>query len=268
MTPSPPSTPRLAWARRPTAAYARCIRREAGADPDPELASRQHRGYVEALREAGVRVEHVPAADHLPDACFVEDGAIVLDRRVVITRPGAAERRAELPELVAALSSVRPVVQLREPATLDGGDVMRLGDRLLVGRSRRTNDAGIEQLRAIAAEEGLSVVAVEVPPSVLHLKSVCSALDDRSVVLDATALAPAVLQALDLEVHAVPEPLGANVLALGDRVLVSASAPGTARLLAALGHRVVTVELSELHRGDGALSCLSLREPPPGGWSV
>ena len=254
--------------RAPTAAYARCLRRDDGPDPDAALAARQHAGYVAALREAGVAVEIVPPDDSLPDGCFVEDGAVILSAAVaVLSRPGAPSRRAEVASLEPALARALVLERLHEPATLDGGDVLRLGATLLVGRSSRTNDAGIEELRALAGPHGLEVVAVDVRAG-LHLKSACTALDARTVVVDPGALDPAVLEALGLRVYPVDEPLGANLLALGDRVLVSADAPRTAAWLEAEGRTVVRLPLSELHRGDGALSCLSLRRPPPGGWSV
>jgi dimethylargininase len=263
-----PATPIRAWVRAPTPAYARCLRQHGGTDPDAALAVQQHQGYVAALREAGITVEVLPPEDALPDACFVEDAAVILDTdTAVLSRPGAVSRRAEVATLEPALGRALALERLREPATLDGGDVLRLGDRLLVGRSSRTNDAGIEQLRAIGRAHGLEVVAVDVSAG-LHLKSACTALDARTVVVDPAALAPAVLEALGLVVHPVEEPLGANLLAFGDRVLVSADAPRTAAWLEASGRTVVRLPLSELHRGDGALSCLSLRRPPPGGWSV
>ena len=263
-----PATPTHAWVRSPTQAYARCLRRHDGPDPDAALATRQHAGYVAALREAGVAVEIVPPDEDLPDACFVEDAAVVLtDAVAVLSRPGAPSRLAEVAALEPVLGQMLALERLREPATLDGGDVLRLGSLLLVGRSSRTNDAGIEQLRALAGRHGLRVVAVDVEAG-LHLKSACTALDARTVLVDPTALAPRVLEALGLVAQPVAEPLGANVLALGDRVLVSADAPKTAAWLERAGHRVVRLPLSELHAGDGALSCLSLRRPPPGGWSV
>jgi dimethylargininase len=266
--PSEPATPTHAWVRAPTAAYARCLRQHDGPDPDAVLASRQHEGYVAALREAGIAVEIVPPEQSLPDACFVEDAAVILSHAVaVLSRPGAASRRAEVATLEPALGRTLELARLVEPATLDGGDVLRMGSRILVGRSSRTNDAGIEQLRALAGALELEVIALDVRAG-LHLKSACTALDERTVVVDPTALAPAVLQALGIVAHPVSEPVGANVLAFGDRVLVSTAAPQTAQWLEASGRTVVRVALSELHRGDGALSCLSLRRPPPGGWSV
>ncbi|MCX4245629.1 dimethylarginine dimethylaminohydrolase family protein [Paraliomyxa miuraensis] len=239
-----------------------------GPDPRVELAQRQHEDYVAALREAGIEIEVLAPEASLPDACFVEDAAVILSHDVaVLSRTGAPSRRDEVATLEPVLARRLTLHRLEAPATLDGGDVLRLGDRFLVGRSSRTNDAGIEQLRRFGEPLGLGVEAVDVAAG-LHLKSACTALDDRTVVVDPDALDPAVLEALGLVVHRVPEPVGANVLALGDRVLVSADAEGTATQLEASGRVVVRVPLSEIHRGDGALSCLSLRLPPPGGWSV
>ncbi len=266
--PSRPATPTLAWVRAPTPAYARCLRLHQGPDPDPELARQQHEGYVTALRQAGVQVEILPAEPEFPDACFVEDAAVILsDAVAVLSRPGAASRRDEVATLEPALGGTLALERLTAPATLDGGDVLRLGSRLLVGRSSRTNAAGIEQLQQLAGPLGLRVVPIEVRAG-LHLKSACTALDERTVLVDPLALDPAVLEALGILAHPVREPLGANVLALGDRVLVSADAPATARWLEESGRVVVRVALSALHEGDGALSCLSLRRPPAGGWSV
>lgn len=238
------------------------------AAPDVGRAIAQHEAYVAALRAAGVEVQRLRPAPTLPDACFVEDVAVVLDADVaVLTRPGAPSRRPECATVAPELSDVLGLRRMEAPATLDGGDVLRLGARLLVGRSSRTNDAGIEQLRRLAGDRGLEVHAIPLARG-LHLKSACTALDATTVLVDPRALDPRRLGDLGLDPHPVPEPLGANVLALGDRVLVSDAAPETARALEARGHAVVTLALSEFHRGDGALSCLSLRQPPPHAWSV
>ncbi len=241
---------------------------EAGEAPDVARAIEQHQGYVTQLRDAGIAVEVVPAADDQPDACFVEDGAVLLDHRVaVITRPGAPSRRAETADIERSLSGMMEIWRITAPATVDGGDVMRMGSRLFVGRSSRTNDAAVEQLRALGHRRGLTVRAVEVTAG-LHLKSACTVLDASTVLLDAEALSPSAFEAEGITAIAVPEPLGANVLALSDRILVSDAAPETAAWLRSRGDRVVQISLTEFHRGDGALSCLSLRRPPMGGWSV
>lgn len=266
--PVEPATPRRAWVRAPSDAYARCLRVDDTVTPDVDRALEQHHGYVAALRRAGVDVEILPPVAGLPDACFVEDVAVILDPEVaVLTRPGEAARRPEGAAIEPRLAEVFALERMQAPATLDGGDVLRLGARLLVGSSRRTNEAGFEQLRGLAALRGLEVLGIPVTAG-LHLKSACTALDATTVLVDEAALDPGLLRDLGLRVHAVPEPLGANVLALGDRVLVSAAAPKTARWLESRGHTVVRISLDEFHRGDGALSCLSLRQAAPGSWVV
>lgn len=266
---SSPATPERAWVRAPTEAFADCLRMHEEEGPRVDRAQTEHEGYVTALRAAGVQVEIISPAPGLPDACFVEDVAVILDHRaVVMTRPGAPARQREGAEVASRIAGrFEHVWSMQSPGTLDGGDVMRMGSHLYVGRSRRTNAEGIDQLRAFGERLDLTVQEIPVARG-LHLKSACTALDAHTVVVDPRALDPAVLQAEGLTTHAVPEPLGANVLTFGDRILVSAAAPRTAQWLESQGHTVVRIAVGEFHRGDGALSCLSLRQPPPADWSV
>ncbi len=234
---------------------------------DVGAAREEHARYVEALCDAGVSVVALPPEDSLPDAMFVEDTAVILGERALVTRPGAPSRRAETISIRTALAARLGVVDMQPPAQLDGGDVLRAGDALLVGLSERTNRAGIDVLRALGAELGLVTHVVELSAG-LHLKSACSLADEHTLLVHEGAFPLESLRALDVEVLSVSEPAGANVLALADRVLVSAAAPRTADLLARRGRPPVTLELSQVHAGDGALTCLSLRVAPPGHWVV
>ena len=255
-----PARPRRALVRAIDGAYARCLRSDP-APVDVDLARAQHAGYVAALEALGVEVTVLRADPAAPDGCFVEDVAVVLEDRALLTIPGAPSRRREVDAVGAALGGWAEVTRMRE-GTLDGGDVLRLGDRWLVGRSRRTDDAGVRELAAFVPGE---VTPVEVPAG-LHLKSAVTALDAETVVVDPGAMDPAALETLGLRVIGALEPEGANVLALGGVVLVSEAAPRTAEALEALRYSIRAIGLSEIHRGDGALSCLSLRLPPPGAW--
>jgi dimethylargininase len=250
------------------ASYDRCVR---GTDVaiDVERAQLQQGGYVELLRYLGVDVEVLPPDESFPDSCFVEDAAVVLDSRVVITRPGVASRRGE-GAFVWKLGEgdARYVLhEMQAPATLDGGDVLRVGARLFVGHTRRTNAAGIDFLADVARRDGLEVVPVDVEAG-LHLKSWVTVLDPERVVVwgDAVDLGP--LRARGVGCVVVPEPAGANVLALGSKIMISAAAPRTADLIESLGFAVHRDDVGELHKGDGALTCLSLRFAPPGCWCV
>src|SRR5215207_11281274 len=136
---------------------------------DAGVAARQHRGYCEALRECGARVVVLPAVEGLPDSVFVEDTAIVLDEVAVLTRPGVGSRRGEVRSIEPEVARLRPVVRVEPPATLEGGDVLRLGRTLYVGLSPRTNAEGAAALGRLVAPHGYEVVTVE-PRGCLHLK--------------------------------------------------------------------------------------------------
>lgn len=259
------STPAHAIVRAPSACYARCLRH----DPRPidvALARSQHDGYVVALREAGIDVQVLPELDS-PDAVFVEDTAVQLGDRALVTLPGAPSRWDELATIAEVLAARMTVIRMTEPARLDGGDVLRWRDGLLVGLSQRTNPEGLRQLAAVAGAVGLAVVPIEVR-SGLHLKSACSLADEGTLLVREGGFELGELARLGLEPLAVPEDAGANVLAFADRVLVSAAAPRTAELLAKRGLSPRVLELSEIHAGDGALSCMSLRFASPGQWVV
>lgn len=229
-------------------------------------AQEQQGAYAQALKEAGVRVVVLPAGPE-PDGCFTEDAAVVLGAQALATRPGAPTRRAEVRPVVGALVDLGLLVhRMGPPATLEGGDVLRSGDRLFVGLSKRSNEAGIAALAAVARPLGLRVVAVPVPDA-MHLKGAVTLAAEGLAVVDPCVLDPAVVAAWGLDVVEALEPVGANVLALGEgRVLVPAEAPATAAALEARGLRCRAVPGAEIHRADGRLTCLSLRLPRPGAW--
>jgi dimethylargininase len=188
---------------------------------------------------------------------FVEDAVVVFDDLAVITRPGAASRRDETEgaeEAVRALGL--RVVAIEPPATLDGGDVLKVGRTVYVGASARTSAEGIEQLRALLAPDAWEVVAVPVE-RVLHLKSAVTALSDGTIVGHRDHLGdPDAFERF----LAVPEPAGAHVVLIGgDEVLMSSDAPRTAELYRSLGYRPVTVDISEFEKLDGCVTCLSVR---------
>lgn len=232
----------------------------APAEPvDPMRADTQWDAYIGAFLEAGWQTAEVAPADRLPDGVFVEDAAVVFDDVALLARSGAESRRAETTTVADALRARGfTIYELEEPGTLDGGDVLQVGDTVYVGRSARTNAEGVRQLRELVA--GLPgerrVVAVPVTKA-LHLKSGATALPDGTVLLhpelvDSTEVFPRSI--------AVPEKSGANVVALSDtRILVPASAPQTAALIEDLGYETVVVDLGEFEKLDGSASCLSIR---------
>lgn len=150
---------------------------------DYARAVEEHEGFARVLRDLGLEVISLAGDAHYPDCCFVEDTAVVLDEVGVVTRPGAESRRGETSVVSEALAAWRPVVTVEPPGTLEGGDVLVMGRKIFVGRSRRTNAAGIQALRAVVSPHGYDVVPVAVT-GCLHLKSAVTALGEGSVIVN------------------------------------------------------------------------------------
>jgi dimethylargininase len=239
---------------------------------DVPRARAQHAAYRAALEASGAAVTELPADERLPDCVFVEDTAVVSGRPgeagglALITRPGAPSRRGETDAVAAALGRHLELARVEEPATLDGGDCMRLGATLYIGRSARTNAAGIARAEAVLAPRGLRIVAVELPPGVLHLKCVCSPLGDGRVLLAEGTLPPGLFDAAIVWVPA-EERYAANAVAIGadgsdgadvTHVIAAAEYPRTLEALAAAGLRVHPVPTSEVRKADGSLTCQSI----------
>jgi dimethylargininase len=224
---------------------------------DLERAVRQHADYVRVLRELGLDVLSLPADAAYPDCCFVEDIAIVLDELAVITRPGAESRRGESPVVALSLATFRHVLTVQPPSTIDGGDVLVVGRKIFVGRTLRTNDAGIESLRAIVSPHGYDVVGVPVK-GCLHLKSAVTALDDHTLVANPAWIDRESFPGFEIVPVPAQEPGGANVLPIRGRVLVSAGSPLTRALLEKRGSNVIPVHISEFEKAEAAVTCKSL----------
>lgn len=220
-------------------------------------AARQHAGYETVLEELGCRILRVPPADHLPDSVFVEDTAVVVDEAAIMTRPGAASRRSEVDAVADVLGAHRPIHWIQAPGTLDGGDVLRIGRSVWVGRSERTNRAGVQQLRSVLESFGYRVTEVAVEWC-LHLKSAVTALSDRALVVNPKWVDPARFSGYEVIPVDPAEPHAANVLRVGDAVVMPADYPRTRERIAAVGIGVVTVDVSELLKAEGGVTCCSI----------
>jgi dimethylargininase len=224
---------------------------------DVTLACRQWDAYVQTLTEHGWSLVEVPPADDCPDGVFIEDTMVVYKNVAVIARSGAESRR---PEIVAAEKVVESLGyslnRIRPPGTLDGGDVLKVGDTVYVGRGGRTNAAGVAQLRAILTPLGAKVVAVPIS-KVLHLKSAVTALPDGTVI----GYLPLVDDVLLFDRFVpVPEESGAHVVDLGaGKLLTAADCPASIELFTELGYQPVPVDISEFQKLEGCVTCLSVR---------
>ena len=224
---------------------------------DADLAARQWARYVDVFRGLGWSVRELPPADAHPDGVFVEDAVVVFDGLMVLTRPGALSRRGEIDSMrPVAEAAGREVAEIAGPGTLEGGDILKVGRTVYVGRTARTNAEGAAQLRALLEPRGWRVVEVPVTRA-LHLKSAVTALPDGTVIGYAPLVDdPSVFESF----LAVPEAEGTAVVVLDETtVLLSESAPGTAELLRGRGLTVRTTPVTEFEKLEGCVTCLSVR---------
>ena len=247
-----------ALVRRPGPQLAEGLVTHIDRTPVDELrALEQWHVYVAAMEAYGWTTIEVPPADDCPDAVFVEDTVVMFRNVAVITRPGADSRKPEIIEVEKVLAGLGcSLNSIEAPGTLDGGDVLKIGDTVYVGRGGRTNAEGVRQLRAILGPLGATVVAVPLA-RVLHLKSAVTALPDGTVIgypplVDDPQFFPRFL--------AVPEESGAHVVDLGEgRLLMAADAPLSAALFTDLGYEPVVIDIGEFEKLEGCVTCLSVR---------
>jgi dimethylargininase len=224
---------------------------------DLRKAQAQHRAYEQVLRDLGARVISLPAEPMLPDSMFVEDPAIVLDEVAVILPLGTESRRAEADSLAKEIANYRKLEFVRLPGTLEGGDILRIGRKVFVGLSRRSNEEGIRQLREIAAPHGYEVIAVPVT-GCLHLKSAVTSLGRNTLLANREWFETAAFAGYDWIDVDPAEPHAANALALGNTVIFPASFPRTHARMEAKGFHITPIDISELQKAESGLTCSSL----------
>lgn len=217
----------------------------------------QHRSYEECLKDIGCKVIRLPAELEFPDSMFVEDTAIVLDEIAVITRPGAASRRGETSSIATALSSYRKLFHIEAPGTIDGGDVLRIGKTLYIGMSGRSNPEGSAQMQRVVSLFGYQVVNVEVT-GCLHLKSAITQASKDSVLINPAWVDGKYFKDVRFVEVDISEPEGANGLFENGSLLYSSSFPKTRKKLIAEGMSLRTLDVSEIAKAEGALTCCSL----------
>ncbi len=229
--------------------------------PDYELALKQHDAYIEALKQCDVDVTILPADERYPDSCFVEDPALITRKCAIITNPGAGTRKGETAEIIDAIRQFFPedkIEHITEPGTLEGGDVMMVGDHFFVGRSARTNEEGIRQLTEILAKYGLT--CSEVPLyEVLHLKTGVNYLENGNMLVSGEFVEKPDFAEYNKYIIPEEEAYAANCIWVNDTVIVPEGYPAVLEAVKSMGYKTLTVDTSEYRKLDGGLSCLSLR---------
>ena len=252
----------IAFTRAVSPAIIRCELTHLAREPiDVARARAQHADYEALLERLGCDVRRVlPLPDH-PDAVFIEDTAVVLPTLAVITRPGAESRREEVEAVAEALAPHRPLARITAPGTLDGGDVLRAARTLFVGRTPRSNDAGIAQLAAFAAPHGFTMRAVDVT-GCLHLKSAVTAVADDTLLINPAWVRAETFAGWRLIEVDPSEPMGANAVRVGGALVYGSAYPLTRARLEAAGLTVHTVDASEVAKAEGAVTCCSVIVEP------
>jgi len=228
---------------------------------DAVRAAAQHAAYETALRAAGLEIARLPELADDPDAVFVEDTAILLGEHAVITRPGAASRAGETRSTADGLRDYFKLHWI-ERGHLDGGDVLRIGSRLYVGLSTRTNAEGVRSLAELAAPLGIEVIEAELRDC-LHLKTgATNAGPDASgtpvLLYHAPSVAPSQFSGIEPIAVDDSEAAAANCVRAGDRLILPAGNPRTATRLRERGFTVVEVDVSELQKAESGVTCMSL----------
>jgi dimethylargininase len=256
---------RIACVRKPSARLERCeLSYLARVGIDFARARQQHEDYVSALESLGCQLQWLAPLPEQADAVFVEDTAVIVPELAVITRPGVESRRQEVESVAAALAGRMRLARLHEPGTLEGGDVLRIGRALFVGASARTNTEGIAQLAAALAPLGYTVDRVPLR-GCLHLKSAVTCIPPDTVLVNPDWVDAALFRAARVIQVAPEEAFGANTLTLSGVTLVSADYPRTRERLEAAGIVTRTLKITELHKAEAALTCMSLILEPPDG---
>lgn len=227
--------------------------------PDYEKALRQHAGYIEALKRCGVRVKVLEAEEKYPDSVFIEDTAVLTEKCAVITNPGVLSRRGEEVSVERALEKFYSCIErIHFPGTLEGGDVMRVGNHFYVGLSARTNKEGLRLFTEILSQYGYKSSGIEMK-EFLHLKTGLAYLESNNLLIAGEFIRRPEFEKFNRIEIDPSESYAANCIWVNDKVLVPLGYPGTRAAIEAAGYETLEVDVSEFRKLDGGLSCLSLR---------
>lgn len=224
---------------------------------DITIARTQHRMYTQALKELGCAVLELPAEADLPDSVFVEDTAVILREVAILTRPGADSRKPETDSIASALAPYREIVRIQPPATVDGGDVLVLGKKIFIGMSSRSSLEAVNQVNALLGKYGYETQGVELR-NCLHLKSAVTRVDDETLLINRKWVDVENFEGHELIDIDPSEPFAANCLPINNSIIYPTAFPKTTARLEAHGYQMQPVNVDELAKAEGAVTCCSL----------
>ena len=248
----------IAITRRPGKNFDKGLTTSSLGRPDYELVLKQHEAYVKTLKVVGLKVIELEPLPDYPDALFVEDTAVVTPQMAVITNPGAASRRGEERSIAEVLAQYRKLENIITPGTLDGGDVLMIGSHFLIGISERTNPEGARQLGRIVEKYGNTFSTLEVGAG-LHFKSSVNYLGQDRILVTRDFKNHQALKGYDKIIVEHKEKYAANTLWINDHLLIPRGFPDTREKLDRLGQKIIELDVSEMQKMDGGLTCLSIR---------
>jgi len=249
-----------AIARKPGPNFAQGLTTAVNDDPpNYEILVKQHEAYINTLKSSiGLKVILLDALPNHPDAYFVEDTAVVAAHVAVITNPGAETRKGEEKTIAPVLARYRKTENIQAPGTVDGGDVLQVGEHFFIGVSERTNPEGADQLGRILEGYGYTWTTVAVGAG-LHFKSSVNYVGKNTLLVTEDFTGHEQLKGYDTIVVDRTESYAANTLFINDHLLIPRGYPGTRKKLEALGFKIIELETSEVRKMDGGLTCMSIR---------
>lgn len=226
--------------------------------PEYSRLCRQHEAYVQSLRSLGLEVTVLEALPNYPDAYFVEDVAVVTPDVAILTNPGAAPRKGEEEEINSVLAKYRQLERIQPPGTLEGGDVLMAGSHFFIGLSERTNREGANQLGRILHKFGYSWSLVEVKAG-LHLKSSVNYVGKNTLLITEDLAAQDTFSDYEKIVLGRGDEYAGNTLLINDHLIMPEGFPDTKKKLLTLGYEIIELDVNEVRKMDGGLTCMSLR---------
>ena len=241
--------------RGPGRSYKDCLRTKK-VEIDTDRAIKQHETYAQTLSELGIDLVRLNPLEEFPDSCFVEDTAVIIGDMAIICRLKPASRRGEENEIGKVLKEYKEVFHIIEPAFLEGGDLLVTQDKVYIGRSGRSDDNGISQLRDIL-RESRDLIPVDIEDS-LHLKSFCTLIDEETLLIREGSGCKGIFKGFRFIQAPHEEGNAANVLSIHGRIIMPKGYPITRERIMEMGHEVIEVDISEFEKGDGGVTCLSI----------
>ena len=238
--------------------YDKCVKvRKPEKKINVKLAQEQHKLYCDTLKQSGLTLIRVDSDDRFPDCCFVEDAAIVIEDKAIISYMGIKSRLGEEIEVRKTLSNYMKTCGIEPPASIEGGDVLRINEKIYIGLSGRTNQFAIQQVKTFISDYEYRVIPVEID-KILHLKSACTYIGNDYVVLVPGYFDDNVFSEYKKIIIPEKEAYSANCLSINGKVLISKGYPHTKKLIENEGFEILEIEMSEFRKGGGSLTCLSI----------